>query len=263
MGALAKFNRELMEVSAEKGFWLRILGSIEGNKIWLVRTRDYYVPDYDHKDLKLLIGAGWHGEEPAGPWAILEWLKRCDQTKLEKLDLSFIPLVNPTGFKKNTRAGVSGMRPNRGYCHQREMKEVPSPEDQILIDHVDLLRPLAQNGLITLHEDNVEKSFYIYTYEHGTEPGAFTVGLKKEMKNHFPKWLHGTTATTSADRTEGLVIQEGVVFRLCDGAFEDWMFHMGVPKVATIETPGRYRLKRRVEAGVAIIDKFIKLCGEE
>jgi hypothetical protein len=268
MGALAQYNKELLEVAAEKGFWLRILGSIGGYKIWLIRTRDYYVPDYTRKELRLLIAAGFHGEEPAGPWAILEWLKRCDTHLLTQIDLSFIPMVNPYGFKgstsrKTVRYGPSGMKTNTGFCHTVETGEEPSPEGQILLDHINLIRPLAQNGFLSLHEDKTERSFYLYTFEHGDEPGSFTEGLKKELKSHFPKYLDEVKVLTDADQGNSPVAKKGVIFRLCDGSFEDWMFHLGVERCATTETPGRYRLKRRIDAGVAVIDKFISLCQEE
>lgn len=262
MAAIRTYYEELFDIAAKNGFWLRILGAVSGHKIWLIRTRDYYVPDYEHTDPRLLIVAGFHGEEVAGPLAILKWLKTHDENVWKKIDLSFIPIVNPYGFAKGTRYGESGKKTNAGFCHTKELEGEPSPEGQILIDSISIIRPLAQDGFLSLHEDKSERGYYLYTFEHGPEPGKFTQGLKREIGKHFHRPVDGIRVFTDAQKEYGPMVKDGLIYRLCDGTFEDWLFHLGVPRCAVTETPGKYRLARRVEAGVAIIDKFIQLCEE-
>lgn len=261
MAAIRTFTKTLFEVCAQKDFWLKVLGVIDEYEIWLVRTREIY--SFDHKDPRILVAAGFHGEEVAGPWAILKWLQACDEKYLKSaVDVSLVPIVNPWGFAKGKRYGPSEIMTNYGFCHQDKDNAKPSPEGEALIKNIELLRPLAQDGFLSLHEDINIKEYYLYTFEHGKKPGKFTKSLKRELSKHFPKSYDGIAYVDSRARADGPVCKNGLVYKFCDGSFEDWMFHLGVPKVAVTETPGKYRLKRRTNAGVEIINKFIGLSLE-
>ena len=188
MAAICQFMREVYRISAEKRFFLCILGEVDGEQIWLVRTRQHT----EHPDQKMLVVAGFHGEERAGPFAILKWMKDCDHNTLSKADLSFIPIVNPIGFSKNMRYAIPGEKTNCGFCHP-ERKEKPSREGQILINNIDLLKPLAEDGFLSLHEDAREKEYYLYTFEKRKTPGPSLWGLKKSLENTFAKLLTENT----------------------------------------------------------------------
>jgi len=256
MAAIRKFMRDVFRISAEKRFFLCILGEVDGHQMWLIRTR----PHTEHPDPKMLIVSGFHGEEKAGPFSILKWMKDCDHRILAKADLSFIPIVNPIGFSKNMRYAIPGEKTNCGFCHP-ERKEKPSREGQILINNIDLLKPLAEDGFLSLHEDAREKEYYVYTFEKSKLPGPFTFGIKEELGKYFRKALDGEHVEIDASdgSKTGPKVKDGVVFRHCDGSFEDWLFHLGTPRAAVTETPGLYRLKRRVDAGTSVISRFIEL----
>jgi hypothetical protein len=128
---------------------------------------------------------------------------------------------------------------------------------------MDLLLPLAKNGYLSLHEDVKVKEYYIYTFER--KPGTITRAMLKALGNHFPKALTGQT-------TDGLTPEEVIKYneievpvtdgwvnhkRLHDGSLEDFMFHANVPRVVVTETPGTYILKRRVAAGVEVINTYV------
>ncbi len=53
---------------------------------------------------RLLVASGFHGEEPAGPWGVLEFLDSAPQGLLSRVQLLVLPLVNVTGFRAGTRA---------------------------------------------------------------------------------------------------------------------------------------------------------------
>jgi len=254
MAAIRKYTKQLFKVAAEKRFWLCILGEVDGEQIWLVRTR----PNTNHKDPKFLVAAGFHGEEKAGPFAALKWLKSCDVKLLKKYDISFIPIVNPIGFRKNTRYNTYGERTNCGFCHP-ESKDVPSREGRILINNIDLLRPLANDGFLSMHEDVTTNQYYLYSFEDAEQPSDFTFKMRDELGQHFPRMLFGPVDTDASEKGAGPKVEEGIVFNLCDGSFEDWLFHLGVPRCVVTETPGKYDLRRRVRANVSAINKFIKL----
>jgi hypothetical protein len=255
MAAIRTFIKEMFSIVAEKRLWLTILGEVDGFQIWLVRSRE----SIEHRDPKMLIVAGFHGEEKAGPYSILKWLKECDTDTFKKCDLSFIPIVNPIGFSKGIRYNTYGEQTNCGFCHS-DLDSGPSREGKILIDKIELLRPLADDGFMSLHEDVTTKLYYLYTFEKEKEPGKFTFGMKEVLGQHFKKFVDGVKVETDcANRGNGPMVKDGIIYRLCDGSFEDWMFHLGVPRVVVTETPGMYKLKRRVNAGAAAIDKFIEL----
>ena len=262
MAAIRTYMRQLFKVVAERGYWLRPLGQLDDYIMWLVRTRNIY--SYDHTDPKVLIIAGFHGEEVGGPWSILKWLKEADSKVFEKYDISLIPIVNSYGFARNKRYGSSGMKTNAGFVHTGQEHEtakddVLSPEGEILTRNIDILRPLAQDGVLSMHEDNTCKEYYLYAYEHGKKPGKFTKKLLKELSKFFRKPYNGIAFVEPSNTGFGPPCVNGLVYNFRDTTFEDWMFHLGVPKVAVIETPGKYKLKRRVEAGGAMIQKFLSL----
>lgn len=260
MPGFQKFSKSIFQVASENGFWLRVLGKVDKYEIWLIRSRD----TINHHDPKLLIVAGFHGEEKAGPLAIQKWFKSFDRELLKDVDLSFIPIINPMGYQRGTRYNAWGEKSNQGFIHQEESGEKPSREGQILLDNIDLIKPLASNGFLSLHEDKSERHFYLYTYEKDEKPGNFTKLMKKELNKFFPRKLHGVAVGTdslASDKVPKVV--NGLVYNLCDGSFEDMLFHLGTPRVAVTETPGKYRLQRRIDAGVSVINKFIDLCKEK
>lgn len=256
MAAINKYTKELMRITAQRSFWLKPLGYLDGYVMWLVRTRNVY--SFEHTDPKVLIVAGFHGEEQAGPWGILKWLREAPDSYISKYDISFIPIVNSYGFARNKRYGLSDKQTNVGFGpNARDC--IPSPEGEILIQHIDILRPLAQNGFLSLHEDTTVKEYYLYTLEHGPRPGLFTYRLRREMKKYFPTAYNGIAYVDSTSKDNGPKCDKGVIYNYFDGSFEDWMFQLGCPKVAVTETPGKYMLKRRVDATVAIIYKFLEV----
>lgn len=255
---MQKYTKQLLHLAAENGFWLRILGEVGNWPIWLIRTQGH--PKRD--TIKLLIAAGFHGEEKAGPWAIIEWMKNYDAKLLKKFDISFLPVVNPTAFNRGARYNTWGEKSNCGFCHP-ELKDKPSEEGKILIENINFLLPLAKDGFLSLHEDITTKEYYAYTFEPTKEPGAFTCGLLSTLGEFFDKPLNGVGALADANAGNGRpYVVNGLVYKLCDGSFEDWLFHKGVQKVAVTETPALHKLQRRIDANVAIINKFIELCKD-
>lgn len=72
----------------------------------------------------MLISAGFHGEEAAGPWGMLHFLSELQQDIFERINLSLLPLVNPTGFAKGHRFNKFGENPNRGFLQPKEGEAV-------------------------------------------------------------------------------------------------------------------------------------------
>jgi hypothetical protein len=175
-----------------------------------------------------------------------------------KINLSFIPLVNPQGYNQKRRYNDKSQKSNTGFCHA-DNGDTPSDEGIILIKNAKLLTASAKNGFLSLHEDITSKKYYLYTFEHTPEPGPFTAILKSELDRFWPgQPLNEAYVTTDANGETDVFVKDGVVYKLCDGSCEDWLFHEGSLVTAATETPGTYPLNQRVKANQAIITKFIE-----
>jgi len=260
LAAIKKYQQEMFQVVAQKRFWLTNLGYSDVHPIWLLRTR----LNRSHDDPKILVVSGFHGEEPAGPYAVLKWLQNCDPKALKDYDISFIPIVNPGAFAKGTRYSAPDEISNCGFCHPEVDGDEKSVEGVVLANSIDLLKPIAKDGYLSLHEDKDERKFYLYSFEEGTkEPGHVPMEIKKTLGQHFKAFVDGDEVEVDCRRHKKVKVVNGMVHNFCDGSFDDWMFHLGVPYVIVTETPGRYKLSRRVDAGVAVIDRFITLILED
>jgi len=259
MAAIRKFHQDMFQVVAQKKFWLTNLGYSDSYPMWLLRTR----LNRSHNDPKILVIGGFHGEEVAGPYAILQWLKDCDPKALKDYDISFIPIVNPGAFAKGTRYSSQGEISNCGFCHHEVEGDEKSAEGIVLSNNIDLLKPMAKDGYLSLHEDASEKKYYIYSFDEKSEPNDFTLEMKKVLGQYFKACVDGDEVEVDSRRHKRIKVTNGIVHNHCDGSFDDWMFHLGVKHVIVTETPGLYQLKRRVEAGTAAIDKFVELILKE
>jgi predicted deacylase len=61
----------------------------------------------------LYISSGMHGDEPAGPLAVLSLIEENDWPA--EISLFVIPCFNPGGFVRNTRENEDGIDLNRDY----------------------------------------------------------------------------------------------------------------------------------------------------
>lgn len=239
----ASFSNCIYQLANQKGFTINRLGTIAEYPVILL------TPKQEVEGPRLLIAAGFHGDEPAGCWGVVRFLEGVSASALERVNLSIIPLLNVTGFVAGTRRNRWDEDPNRGYCHTMSGKPEPSHEGIILIHNLSLLKGLARDGFLSLHEDIEMEQFYIYTFEDSDTPGAFTEALRVAESKFFEP--------CPDEVVEGALLSRGIAFRFCDGSFEDAMFHEGVPRTACTETPGLLPIDLRIEANKHIIEAYI------
>ena len=236
----AYFQR-LKTATSSNGLEIRELGYVGSYPLLLVEPQNTSGPN-------ILVAGGFHGEEPAGPWGILRFLETHPHELLSRVNLSFLPLVNPTGFVQGQRLNDWGENPNSGFCHGEARGGILSREGRILLDNISLLRPLADDGFVSLHEDSDQSGFYLYTFEQSEIPGQFTRSLRDAGLDFFD---------CCSDEIAGETVEDGVVYCQCDGSFEDFLFHEGVPRTACTETPGRLNINARINCNCYIIQNFI------
>jgi len=101
---------------------------------------------------RVYLSAGIHGDEPAPPFALLALM---DAGIFDDRASWFIcPLLNPTGFQRQTRENAEGVDLNRDYRSLRSAE---------IRAHVDWLRRQPNFDLtLCLHEDWEAKGFYLY-----------------------------------------------------------------------------------------------------
>ncbi|MBU0534832.1 MAG: N-acetyl-L-ornithine deacetylase ArgE [Patescibacteria group bacterium] len=227
------------DVSESAGYKNTCLGMVDKYPITLLS------PKRAHKSKPhILIAGGFHGEEPAGCWGILKFLKTEKENATKQANISFLPLVNPTGFAVGCPYNKYGENAALGFCPPST--EPLSKEGLILMNNLDLLLSCAKDCFISLHEEPAEKDgFYLYTFENSKTPGKFTQTLLDVGTQQFQ--------IIKDCEIEGSIIKDGLSFNEHDGTFEDFMFSRGVPKCACTETPGKNDINKRVETNRLII----------
>ncbi|MFA5211123.1 MAG: M14 family metallocarboxypeptidase [Patescibacteria group bacterium] len=188
----------------------------------------------------ICFSAGIHGYEIAGPWTVLEFLKKLNIKKLGNVKLIIFPVVNPSGFDKIMRRNYLNKDLNGHFCHKKLIGE-----NKIIIES---LKGEKIYFFYSLHEDVDDKKFYIYNFEAKEE--KIYRDIIKLANKYFPINLAKEIYDDPA--TGGLIINRK------DGSFEDRLFREGTPYSMCAETPGKQPLKKRVDLGVKIMEKIIK-----
>jgi predicted deacylase len=238
------WRRELAECAQVGGWQSHELGPVLGQSLPLLRKGHARAGAP-----RLLIASGFHGEEPAGPWGVIEFMRTLPEALADQVDLSLLPLVNATGFAAGTRFNAQGENPNRGYGIHANGDQ-PSIEGTRLIAEAERLLPLAADGLLTCHEDVGLSHTYAYTYERGPDPGPFSRMLVATAAAHFELHPDGVV--------DECPISDGLVYNRFDGSFECWFSEQGVPLAACIETPGQHDFTRRVRAQASLMLAFVE-----
>jgi protein MpaA len=104
------------------------------------------------------LAAGIHGDEPAGPWALLELVEQGGLD--ERFAYRIWPCTNPSGFEAGTRESADGIDLNRTFG-----RGGGSPEARAILT-ANRNRKFALS--LDLHEDVDAIGFYCYEYGGGT-----------------------------------------------------------------------------------------------
>ena len=108
---------------------------------------------------RIYLSAGIHGDEPAGPLALLELM--CEGFFTPAVHWSLCPALNPYGLTAVTRENANGVDLNRDYWQRATLEVVAHA---LWLD----ARP-APELFISLHEDWESKGFYFYEINLGAD----------------------------------------------------------------------------------------------
>lgn len=119
---------------------------------------------------RIYLSAGIHGDEPAGPLAVEDLLRR------DLLDSEFAwticPLLNPAGYRAGTRENLHGIDLNRDYLARQSVEAAA---------HCDWIDTLGCYDLyLSLHEDWEATGFYLYEINGSGQP-PFAAKILEEV----------------------------------------------------------------------------------
>jgi hypothetical protein len=227
-----KYISELKKICGKKGIKLHVIGRVGKRKEYPVFK---IVLGHSEKHT-VCFSAGIHGEEPAGPWAIFEFIKQYRPMKYKGLKIILFPVANPHGFDKGIRRNFLNKDLNRHFCHKKL-----SGENKMLYDAVKNERVFFFNAL---HEDEGFKKFYLYDFEK--KPEKIYRNILALAKKYFTidteKYIYGDPA------------KNGLIINRSDGSFEDRLFRDGVPYSMCTETPEGKPFNKRVRLDVEIMN---------
>ena len=236
----------------------KILGEAFGYPIVL-----FFKEGQKESKKSVLLTTLFHGDESACMVALYEVLNAGLFGKYEDLAISFIPIVNPTGFELNQRMNRIGENPNRGFDYG---VEAPSVEGDILLHNSELLNELTKDGFLSMHEDSdVGEGIFVYTYEKDLRAPLGHAFLDANINIMSP--LNGKIITDFEKGYKEDLIADGLVLNeYGDGTYEEMLFMNNVCSIAAVtETPSRHDVpfEKRVELNKNYIKAFLDFVANE
>ena len=198
---------------------------------------------------RVYISAGIHGDEPAGPQAMLEMIRANDWPA--GLEFWLCPCLNPTGFFLNSRENVDRKDLNRDYLHT---------ETQEIAAHIRWLeRQPDFDAAFCLHEDWEASGFYLYELNPDQRPSL------------AGKMIAAVAAEGPIDMSpliEGREAKGGIINPSVDPASRPqwpeafWLLQHRCRQVYTLEAPSDFPLAARVRALVVAMKAALGNLGE-
>lgn len=200
----------------------------------------------------VVITAGFHGDEKAGPLTLLEHASEIVAYAAERdVGLAIYPCVNPSGFEAHTRYNVTGEHPNNDFLRYEtapgswrgELRDgesflrVAPAGDGVPKETAALARELDGRpqpvAALDLHQDNFIHGSLFYAYIFGDRARyrpmlARSGALVPVLRSSIVDSGHEPGSDVHADE-EGFIVCH-------DGSVTDRFHRAGVPYTAAIET---------------------------
>ncbi|WP_269522260.1 M14 family metallopeptidase [Coraliomargarita parva] len=222
--------RQLESAAKAAGFQVETYGRIGS---WPLQA---YTREGDATGRQVYLSAGIHGDEPAGPLALLDLLEA--KQLPNQHHYAICPLMNPAGYEADTRENHEGIDLNRDYRDFRS-EEIRS-HCRWATTRLDSL-----DTCLHLHEDWESKGFYLYELNFGKQPGYANTILQSTLA-----YLPTETAAEIDGRAaaNGLICPERLP-QLEEGHPEAIYFQQKFGGLNyTLETPSSFPLELRIAA---------------
>ncbi|MCC5839288.1 MAG: M14 family metallocarboxypeptidase [Opitutales bacterium] len=213
-------------------------------------TGDWSLPVFtragDPGALHIYLSAGVHGDEPAGPLALLHLIRK--RLLPEGPHYSLVPLVNPRALEAGTRETPEGVDVNRDYGPQPASAEARLHKAWLGGQRFDLA--------LCLHEDTDAAGFYLYELCAPGHPSLAAVALAAS-RAHMP--------TDTRREIDGMPACGGQVYPPAEAHARErtdlpealCLFFEHTDCCLTLETPTRAPAAQRMETQVAVILSLI------
>lgn len=220
----------------------------------LTRKNDYELPvliraaaEVGDRAPTIYLSAGVHGDEPAGPLALLEMLRRRELRT--DVNWALIPVVNPTGLAERQRENADGVDLNRDYG--------PTPRSEETRAHLRWLEGRRFDLAICLHEDFETDGAYLYELLAPTLPSQARQILDA---------MRPFTGIETRPQIDGMPNENGLMrppaasrARDREDLPEAIRLHFDhAPACYTTETPSRQNIVQRIDAQRAAIEALTR-----
>lgn len=227
--AVEQLLADLRRAARKSGFSVQTLTEVEG--LPLLAFSRCGTPD----GRSIYLSAGIHGDEPAGPLALLELL---EGDLPRDVTWHICPALNPGGLRDGTRENLRGVDLNRDYLALAE--EETRAHVQWLRD-----RPMIDLALF-LHEDWETSGFYVY--ELNPEPDTFSLARQILTAAGTACPIEHTERIDNHEAREGLIRPTSRDLRRQDWPEALYLFTHHDRLSYTLESPSSFALHTRVEA---------------
>lgn len=214
----------------------------------LLETKDGSLVAYERAGSGPLIylSSGIHGDEPAGPLALLEMMERGDFA--ENFHWLICPALNPGGLAIHTRENREGIDLNRDYLQLRSLEVAAHTRW--------LARHRVPDVFVSFHEDWETIGFYFYEINCAADNQARAEAILAGVAPHFP---HEPGAEIDGHEVRA----PGWIFHCAEADLpESWpeaiyLAKNGCPLSFTFETPSQSALSERTLAHVAAFQELL------
>ena len=190
---------------------------------------------------RILLSAGTHGDEPAGPEAILRFLERNNDKLVETFDFFVLPCINPHGYVNNLRVNSEGIDINRSF-------EDDSSREAILIKKT--LRNQRFDLFIEFHEDWELEGFYLF--ENHRHQRLFGPEVIDQVQQVGPIYKGSTLDDFPV--SNGVVSPDLELHNVGIQAMPLYVFRFHSDHIVTSETPLGWEPEKRVAAHLTTLD---------
>ncbi len=195
----------------------------------------------------IYLSAGIHGDEPAGPMAMLELLE--EGFFDDRASWTLCPLLNPSGLEMATRENADGLDLNRDYFERGSA--------EISAHALWLEGQKAPDLFLSLHEDWESTGFYLYEI-NVHDRHSFALQVLDRVADILPI---EPNAVVDDHETREL----GWIYHPVEPDMPDhwpeaiFVAKHGCPLSFTLETPSSLDLRKRIDAHKVAVREAVKL----
>ena len=209
---------------------------------------------------RIILSAGIHGEEPAGVYALLEFMKRDIARYLGHFSFLILPCLNPYGFTRGVRYGSHSADLNRSFDNGLGLPEIAAVKDllhqfagpyRLAIDlhETDTYMPRG----VAFSVEDIPAGFYMYETTPSGRPvlgpailkALHTAGypITKRQSVYNAECRNGLIASISPNAPDYPTLPE------FNGTLDWYMLKKNYTRHSiTTETPTAWPLRRRIAA---------------